>query len=32
MSLTEIKIEISQLPPAELADFVQWFEEFQEEV
>jgi len=31
MSITEIKTEVSQLPPTELADFAQWFEEFQEE-
>jgi len=30
MSIT-IKTKISQLPPTELADFAQWFEEFQKE-
>ncbi len=29
MSITEIKSEISQLPPQELADLAQWFEELQ---
>ena len=31
MSISEIKSEISQLAPRELADFAQWFEEFQAE-
>ena len=29
MSITEIKTMISQLPPPELAEFAQWFEELQ---
>jgi len=29
MSVTEIKTEISQLPPTELADLAEWLEEFQ---
>ncbi len=29
MSITEIKSEISQLPPHELAELAQWFEELQ---
>lgn len=29
MSITEIKTFISQLPSPELADFAEWFEEFQ---
>jgi hypothetical protein len=29
MSITEIKTIISQLPPPELAEFSQWFEEMQ---
>lgn len=29
MSITEIKSEIAQMPPTDLADFAQWFEEFQ---
>lgn len=29
MSITEIKTSISQLPPTDLADFTEWFEEFQ---
>lgn len=29
MSITEIKTIISQLPPPELAEFSQWFEELQ---
>lgn len=31
MSITEIKTIVSQLPPPELADFAQWFEDFQED-
>ena len=31
MSITEIKTIISQLPPADLADLTEWFEEFQED-
>lgn len=31
MSITEIKTIISQLPPPELADLAEWFEEFQAE-
>ena len=29
MSITEIKTIISQIPPPELAEFSQWFEELQ---
>ena len=29
MSVTEIKTSIAQLPPADLADLTEWFEEFQ---
>lgn len=32
MSITEIKTIISQLPPPELAEFSQWFEEMQADV
>ena len=28
MSITEIKTSIAQLPPPELADLTEWFEEF----
>ena len=31
MSVTEIKTIIAQLPPPDLADFAEWFEEFQAE-
>ena len=31
MSITEIKTIISQLPPPDLADLAEWFEEFQED-
>ena len=31
MSITEIKTSIAQLPPTELADLTEWFEEFQED-
>ena len=31
MSITEIKTSISQLPPTDLADLTEWFEEFQED-
>ena len=31
MSITEIKTIISQLPPTDLADLTEWFEEFQED-
>lgn len=31
MSVTEIKTIISQLPPTDLADLTEWFEEFQED-
>jgi hypothetical protein len=29
MSITEIKTEISQLPPADLLDLAEWLEEYQ---
>ena len=29
MSLREIETVVAQLPPADLAEFAQWFEEFQ---
>jgi hypothetical protein len=29
MSITEIKTEISQLPPADLMDLAEWLEEYQ---
>lgn len=29
MSITEIKTIVSQLPPADLAEFAEWFEELQ---
>lgn len=31
MSVTEIKLIISELPPPDLADLTEWFEEFQAE-
>ncbi len=30
MNITELKTAVKQLPQNELAEFVQWFEEFQE--
>lgn len=32
MSIKEIESAIAQLPPAELAEFAKWFEEFQAQV
>lgn len=29
MSITEVKTIVSQLPPADLAEFAEWFEELQ---